>query len=87
MHDIEKNKYDVEIVDEEVKPEFHLVKVKTVVDGEEHVKQFNFSHDQTPGGQLESWKKHIRQWIDRLEKNTDKKSLKDGGVRRENVGK
>ena len=65
-HDIVENKYDIEILEEELLDSKHVIKVKTVVDGEEYVKQFNFTHDQTPGGSLNSWKKFVRRWIDKI---------------------
>jgi hypothetical protein len=67
----------VEIKEEEVRNDKHIMVVETVVDGEKHEKQFNFTHDQTPGGELESWKKHIKKWIDKLNADTLRREVKE----------
>ena len=74
-HDIENNLYDIEIVNEEIFDNKHAMRVKTIVDGEEYAKNFSFTHDQTPGGSLNSWKKHIKRWIDNLKKNDDRNKI------------
>jgi len=87
-HDIKNNRYDVKIVEEEILDTKHVIKVRTFVNGEEYVKQFNFTHDQTPGGSKESWKKHIRHWIDKLERKEEKcKTCEKEETDKFNVGK
>lgn len=76
-HDIKKNKYDVEIIEDDPEGIRHNVKVRTFLNGEEYVKQFNFTHDQTPGGELDSWKKHIRHWVDKLEESNEHVAVSD----------
>lgn len=63
--DIINNKYDVDIIDEEIKPNKHRVQIHTFVNGEEYTKWFSFSHDQI---ERDSWTKHIKLWIDKIEK-------------------
>lgn len=74
-HDIKSNKYDIEVIDEKLLDNKHIIKVRTYINGDKKIKQFNFSHAQTPGGKLESWKKHIKQWIERLEKENEVSKL------------
>lgn len=65
--------YDWQAVDEvkgwenqNMRENLHKVKVKEFETGDENTQWFNFTPDQTDSNR---WKKHVDQWIERVQKN------------------